>query len=62
MVPVAFWWLSIGGGILLLFYAIKRADPVFILGQSLGVFIYTRNLMLIQREKRQAPPAAGAPA
>lgn len=47
-VPVAFWYLSIAGGLTLLGYAIYRADPVFILGQSTGVFIYARNLYLIR--------------
>ncbi|OXS99591.1 hypothetical protein B7H23_12555 [Notoacmeibacter marinus] len=52
VVPVAFWWFSIGGGVMLLLYSIWRKDPVFILGQSLGVFIYSRNLWLIRQEKR----------
>lgn len=54
-VPVAFWWFSMGGGAVLLSYAIHRGDPVFILGQSMGVFIYARNLWLIRREKHLAP-------
>ncbi|QQA45092.1 lipid-A-disaccharide synthase N-terminal domain-containing protein [Pelagovum pacificum] len=55
-VPVAFWYFSIIGGAILLTYAIYRADPVFILGQSMGVFIYARNLWLIRREKKSALP------
>jgi lipid-A-disaccharide synthase-like uncharacterized protein len=51
-IPVAFWWLSIGGAAILLAYAIWRADPVFILGQSMGFFIYARNLWLIHAERR----------
>ncbi len=51
-IPLAFWYFSLGGGIVLFTYAVYRADPVFILGQSLGVFIYSRNLYLIHREKR----------
>lgn len=54
VVPVAFWYFSIGGGVILLAYAIYRADPVFILGQSLGVFIYSRNLWMIHTEKKRA--------
>lgn len=50
VVPVAFWWFSIAGGLILLAYAIYRRDPVFILGQSLGVFIYSRNLWLIRHQ------------
>nr|WP_132544170.1 lipid-A-disaccharide synthase N-terminal domain-containing protein [Rhodovulum euryhalinum] len=52
VVPELFWWFSIFGGITLLAYAIHRKDPVFILGQALGVIIYTRNLWLIHAEKR----------
>lgn len=51
-IPLAFWYFSLGGGIVLFTYALYRADPVFILGQSLGVFIYSRNLWLIHREKK----------
>jgi len=58
VVPVSFWYLSIAGSAGLLFYAIMRADPVFILGQSLGMVIYVRNLMLIYRE-RSAPGSEG---
>ncbi len=54
VVPIAFWYFSISGGVILLAYAIYRADPVFILGQSLGVFIYSRNLWLIHAEKKRA--------
>ena len=49
VVPLAFWYLSVGGGVLLLAYAIYRRDPVFILGQLTGVFVYLRNLHLIRR-------------
>jgi lipid-A-disaccharide synthase-like uncharacterized protein len=47
VIPVAFWYFSIAGGLLLFAYSLYRADPVFILGQSMGVFIYSRNLYLI---------------
>ncbi len=55
IVPVAFWFFSIGGGSLLLVYAIQRQDPVFIAGQGLGLIIYFRNLWLIFKEKRRDP-------
>jgi lipid-A-disaccharide synthase-like uncharacterized protein len=48
-VPVIFWYFSMAGGLMLLTYAIQRRDPVFILGQSLGLLIYMRNLILIYR-------------
>ena len=54
VVPLAFWVFSIGGGVLLFVYALYRRDPVFILGQGLGVFIYLRNLYFVLREKCQA--------
>ncbi len=54
IIPISFWYFSIGGSFLLLAYAIKRQDPVFILGQSMGFVIYIRNLVLIDREKRSA--------
>src|SRR6476661_9847348 len=47
VMPVAFWFFSIGGGILLLAYALYRRDPVFIAGQALGLLVYTRNLYFI---------------
>lgn len=53
-IPVAFWYFSLGGGVVLLAYAIHRLDPVFITGQALGLVIYTRNLVLIRGERRRA--------
>lgn len=52
VIPEVFWWFSICGGLTLLAYALHRQDPVFILGQALGVLIYGRNLWLIYAEKR----------
>ena len=49
VVPRAFWYFSVGGGITLLAYAIYRRDPVFILGQGAGLFVYARNLWFIHR-------------
>lgn len=51
VIPIAFWYCSLVGGVVLFAYAVYRGDPVFILGQSMGVFIYTRNLFLIRRER-----------
>ena len=50
---LVFWYLSIMGGIGLLIYAISRKDPVIILGQSFGIFIYLRNLILIYRNENE---------
>jgi len=51
VVPMAFWIFSIGGGLMLLGYALYRKDPVFIIGQAFGVFVYLRNLQFILRDR-----------
>jgi lipid-A-disaccharide synthase-like uncharacterized protein len=62
VVPVAFWWLSLLGGAALLAYAIARRDPVIVVGQVLGLFVYARNLMLIAAARRpDVRPAGDAP-
>jgi lipid-A-disaccharide synthase-like uncharacterized protein len=48
VIPVAFWWLSIAGGLGLLSYALHRGDPVFIVGQAAGLVVYGRNLVLLR--------------
>ena len=53
IIPEAFWYLSLAGGLTLLTYAIHRKDPVFILGQSVGSFIYLRNLYFIRRDRKK---------
>ncbi|MEE4108767.1 MAG: lipid-A-disaccharide synthase N-terminal domain-containing protein [Halieaceae bacterium] len=56
VIPHLFWYLSLAGGVTLLAYALYRRDPVFIIGQATGAFIYCRNLWLITVERsRQAP-------
>jgi lipid-A-disaccharide synthase-like uncharacterized protein len=57
VIPIAFWWCSIGGGLLLLVYALYRRDPVFIAGQAFGVFVYLRNLYFVLRERNQRAAA-----
>ena len=57
VIPLAFWYFSIAGGMLLLVYALYRRDPVFIAGQAFGVFIYLRNLYFVLRERRTVLPA-----
>ena len=51
VIPIAFWYFSIGGGLVLFLYALWRQDPVIICGQGLGLFIYLRNLFLIFKER-----------
>jgi len=57
VIPLAFWLLSIGGGAMLLVYALYRRDPVFIAGQAFGVFVYVRNIYFVMRERRGAVKA-----
>lgn len=58
VVPNAFWFFSIGGGLVLLSYAIHRRDPVFILGQASGLLIYSRNIYFLHRHRRGNDPAS----
>ncbi len=57
LIPIAFWYFSLAGGATLFVYALHIGDPVFILGQSIGVLIYTRNLYLIYKDRQ--PVGAG---
>ena len=50
LIPKAFWYFSLAGGLTLFSYALLRQDPVFIAGQGLGIFIYIRNLMFIRKD------------
>jgi len=57
VIPIAFWYCSLAGGVVLLAYAVWRGDPVFIVGQGMGLFVYSRNLYLIYKARRVAPVA-----
>ena len=59
VIPVAFWYMSLFGGLLTLVYALYIHEPVFILSQIGGVVIYGRNLVLIYRDRRRAHPLMG---
>lgn len=52
VMPVTFWYFSLAGGLMLFAYAVYRLDPVFIMGQSFGVVVYTRNIYLLYKEGR----------
>jgi lipid-A-disaccharide synthase-like uncharacterized protein len=62
VIPVAFWFFSIGGGLLLLGYALYRKDLVFILGQAFGVFVYLRNLYFVLSKGETKASTVKAPA
>ncbi len=55
VIPQAFWYCSIGGGMLLLLYGVLDRDPVILIGQSTGLAIYLRNIVFLRREGRAAP-------
>ena len=57
--PRNFWYLSLAGGLALFFYAIHRHDPVFAIGQGVGVLVYVRNLMLERGSEARAPAPTG---
>ncbi len=50
VVPPVFWWMSLIGSSMLLAYFLWRKDPVGVLGQAFGWFIYLRNLWMIYRK------------
>ncbi len=56
IVPEVFWYFSFAGGLMLFIYAIHRMDPVFILGQGMGLLIYSRNIYFIWRNKNATSP------
>jgi lipid-A-disaccharide synthase-like uncharacterized protein len=57
VMPVAFWYFSLGGGLLTLIYAIHIGSAPFVLGQAAPLIIYARNLYLVRRERRRAKGA-----
>ncbi len=52
VIPIAFWFFSIGGGLITLVYGLYKKEPVIIMGQALSLFIYARNLMLIAKQRK----------
>lgn len=60
IIPKAFWYFSLSGGITLLAYALYRQDPVFIIGQGTGLLIYLRNLYFITRKSSPDAPSGTA--
>jgi len=59
VIPFAFWFFSMGGGVMTLIYGIVKREPVIILGQGLSTIIYLRNIMLILKERRQSQAGGG---
>jgi lipid-A-disaccharide synthase-like uncharacterized protein len=51
VVPMAFWFFSMGGGLMTLVYGVVKREPVIILGQAMATVIYVRNIMLIMKNR-----------
>jgi lipid-A-disaccharide synthase-like uncharacterized protein len=51
VVPTAFWWMSLIGATMLLVYFVWRKEPIGVLGQATGWFVYVRNLLMIHRQR-----------
>ena len=60
VVPPLFWWMSLVGSLLLLAYFLWRRDPIGLLGQAFGSFVYLKNIVWILADARQQPPALAA--
>lgn len=54
IVPNAFWYFSLAGGLMLFAYAIHRRDPVFMLGQGFGLIVYSRNIFFLRKSGKDA--------
>jgi len=59
VVPRAFWYFSLLGGVTLLLYALHQRDVVFTIGQATGLLIYARNLFLSRPAVKLRPEPAG---
>lgn len=60
VIPTSFWYFSLSGGLVLLAYALWRADPIFIIGQASGIFIYGRNLYFVAASEQPQPAMPSA--
>ena len=60
VIPIAFWYFSLSGGVVLLAYALWRRDPIFIMGQATGIVIYCRNLYFVIGANRERATSASA--
>jgi lipid-A-disaccharide synthase-like uncharacterized protein len=59
VMPLAFWFFSMAGGLMTLIYGLVKREPVIIMGQALAVFIYMRNLALIFKERKLSGGSGG---
>jgi lipid-A-disaccharide synthase-like uncharacterized protein len=50
LIPPAFWYLSVAGGAIVLSYAIHQREVVFIIGESVTLAIFLRNLIMLRKQ------------
>lgn len=50
LIPPAFWYLSVAGGVILVSYAIHQREVVFIIGESVTLAIFLRNLIMLRKQ------------
>lgn len=62
IVPVAFWWLSLCGAMMMMVYFTWRKDIIGVLGQVTGLAVYLRNLYLIYGPAHRTAPVTADPA
>lgn len=60
LLPLGFWFISLTGSLIIVGYAVIRHDPVLILGQSMGILAYSRNIYLSNRSKKEIPEYTNA--
>lgn len=57
VIPIAFWYCSLGGGLISFTYAVHQQAWPLVLQQAIPLPIYARNLYLIYRDRRKAAAA-----
>jgi lipid-A-disaccharide synthase-like uncharacterized protein len=55
MLPLGFWIISSTASVMILAYATYRVDPVLLVAQGMGIFVYIRNIFISSRAPRAEP-------
>jgi lipid-A-disaccharide synthase-like uncharacterized protein len=60
ILPLGFWIISLVASVMIIFYAAYRTpiDPVLLVAQSMGIFVYVRNIILHGRARARAHAAS----
>jgi lipid-A-disaccharide synthase-like uncharacterized protein len=57
VVPPSFWYMSIAAAVVTMVYGVLDRDFVVVVGQTTGLFVYVRNLMIFGRQGAAEPGA-----